>query len=54
MIPTTQVAPIDFVSLAFNNGLNTQNNVELNVDVNSGAWTGVSQSATILVGDYDS
>jgi hypothetical protein len=53
-IPTTQVAPIDFVTEPFNGGLNTQTNVELNVDFNSGAWTGVSQSVTIPVGGYDS
>ncbi len=54
MIPTTQIAPIDFTTIAFNNGLNTQTNVELNVDINNGAWTGVSQAATIPVGAYDS
>ncbi|NRA11615.1 MAG: T9SS type A sorting domain-containing protein, partial [Crocinitomicaceae bacterium] len=53
-IPTTQVAPIDFVTEPFNGGLNPQTNVELNVDFNSGAWTGVSQSVTIPVGGYDS
>lgn len=53
-IPTTQVAPIDFVTEPFNGGLNPQTNVELNVDFNSGAWTGVSQSVTIPVGAYDS
>jgi hypothetical protein len=54
MIPTTQVAPIDFNTIAFNNGINTQNNVTLNVDFNMGAWTGTSQSATIAPGAYDS
>lgn len=53
-IPTTQVAPIDFVVEPFNGGLIPQTNVELNVDFNSGAWTGVSQSVTIPVGAYDS
>lgn len=53
-IPTTQIAPIDFTSRVFNGGLNTQNNVTLNVDVNNGAWTGTSQSTTIPVGVSDS
>lgn len=54
MIPTTQIAPIDFTANAFNNGLNPQTNVTLNVDINSGTWTGTSQSSTIAVGTYDS
>ncbi|WAC03734.1 T9SS type A sorting domain-containing protein [Lacinutrix neustonica] len=49
-IPATQIAPIDFTSRAYNGGLNTQNNVTLNVDINNGAWTGTSQSTTIPVG----
>ncbi len=53
-IPTTQVAPIDFTSFAFNNGLNTQTDVTLNVDVNSGGWTGTSTPVDIPVGDTDS
>lgn len=47
-IPTTQVAPIDFSTIAFNNGLATQNNVTLNVDVNSGAWTGSSPAGVSI------
>jgi len=53
-IPTTQIAPIDFTTRVYNGGLNTQNNVMLNVDVNNGAWTGTSQPATIGVGASDS
>lgn len=53
-IPTTQIAPIDFTTRVFNGGLNPQTNVELNVDVNNGAWTGVSQAVTVPVGGYDS
>jgi hypothetical protein len=54
-IPTAQVAPIDFTTNAFNNGLATQNNVTLNVDVNSGAWTGSSAAGvSIAAGSYDS
>lgn len=47
-IPTTQVAPIDFEASIFNGGVNTQNNVTLNVNVNSGAFTGSSTPTTIL------
>ncbi|MEY3412499.1 MAG: hypothetical protein RIQ70_1187 [Bacteroidota bacterium] len=47
-IPTTQVAPIDFEASIFNGGVNTQNNVTLNVNVNSGAFTGSSTPTSIL------
>ncbi|GAB5416949.1 MAG: hypothetical protein Crog4KO_18160 [Crocinitomicaceae bacterium] len=50
-IPTTQVAPIEFTTEAINQGLNTQTDVTLNVDVNSGAWTGSSTPVDIAVGD---
>lgn len=53
-IPTTQLAPITFTSFAFNNGLNTQTDVTLEVDVNSGLWTGASTPVDIAVGDRDS
>lgn len=53
-IPTTQVAPMDFTSFAFNNGLNTQTDVTLNVDVDNGGWTGSSAPVDIPVGDTDS
>jgi hypothetical protein len=41
-IPTTQVAPVDFSSIVFNNGDATQTNITLDVDVNTGAWTSSS------------
>ena len=46
-IPTTQIAPIDFSGIAFNGGIATQNNVQLNVDINSGAFTGSSAGVGI-------
>lgn len=55
MIPTDQVAPIDFTTNAFNNGIATQNNATLDVSINSGAWTGSSATGTnIAPGTYDS
>lgn len=53
-IPTTQVAPIDFTSFAFNNGLNTQTDVTLTVDVDNGGWIGSSTPVDIAVGGTDS
>jgi len=53
-IPTTQVAPIDFATFVFNNGLNVQTDVTLNVDVNSGGWTGTSTPVDVPVGVTDS
>ncbi len=54
-IPTAQVAPIDFTTNAFNNGIATQNNVTLDVSVNAGAWTGSSAAGvSIAAGAYDS
>ena len=54
-IPTAQVAPIDFSTIAANNGITTQNEVTLNVDVNGGAWTGASAAAvSIAVSATDS
>jgi hypothetical protein len=46
-IPTTQVAPIDFSASVFNGGQNTQYNAKLNVNVNSGVFTGSSAPANI-------
>ena len=46
-IPTTQVAPIDFAASVFNGGSNDQTNVSLNVDINSGAYTGSNVPVTI-------
>ena len=54
-IPSAQVAPIDFTTNAFNNGIATQNNVTLNVDVNTGVWTGSSAAGVnVAAGTYDS
>ena len=44
-IPTTQVAPIDFQVSVFNGGIETQNNTQLNVDINGGVFTGTSDPA---------
>ncbi|MFM7668202.1 MAG: T9SS type A sorting domain-containing protein, partial [Bacteroidota bacterium] len=46
-IPTTQVAPIEFSASVFNGGQNTQYNAKLNVNVNSGVFTGSSTPANI-------
>ena len=46
-IPTTQVAPIDFQVSVFNGGIETQNNTQLNVDINSGVFTGTSDPASV-------
>ncbi len=46
-IPTTQVAPIEFSASVFNGGQNTQYNAKLNVNVNSGVFTGSSAPANI-------
>ena len=46
-IPTTQIAPIDFAATVFNGGSNDQTNVSLNVDINSGAYTGSNVPVTI-------
>lgn len=53
-IPMSQIAPIDFATFVFNNGLNTQTDVTLNVDVNSGGWTGTSTPVDVPVGATDS
>ena len=50
----SQIAPIDFATFVFNNGLNTQTDVTLNVDVNSGGWTGTSTPVDVPVGATDS
>lgn len=47
-IPTTQTAPIDFEIDLFNGGINNQNNVQYNINVNSGAFTGSSAAANIV------
>lgn len=47
-IPTTQTAPIDFEVDLFNGGVNTQTNVQYNINVNSGTFTGSSPSTAIV------
>ena len=46
-IPTTQVAPIDFQVSVFNGGIDSQNNTQLNVDINSGVFTGASDPVSV-------
>ncbi len=46
-IPSTQTAPIDFSANVLNGGTQTMTNTVLNVDVNTGAWTGTSSPRTI-------
>lgn len=46
-IPITQIAPIDFEADVFNGGINSQPNVKLNINVNTGLFTGSSAPATI-------
>jgi hypothetical protein len=45
-IPDEQVTEIGFAADVFNGGVNTQTNVKLNIDANSGAWTGSSTAAS--------
>jgi hypothetical protein len=47
-IPLTQVAPIDFSANVFNGGTQTMNNAQLNVNINSGAWTGTSATGVSI------
>lgn len=54
-IPLTQTAPIDFTTNAFNNGITTQTNAVLNVDITGAeTFSGTSQTANIAPGAYDS
>lgn len=46
-IPDEQVAEIGFSADVFNGGVNTQTNVTLNINANSGAWTGASTPVSI-------
>jgi len=46
-IPDEQVTEIGFAADVFNGGVNTQTNVSLNIDANSGAWTGSSAPVSI-------
>jgi hypothetical protein len=47
-IPDEQVTEIGFAADVFNGGVNTQTNVKLNVNANSGAWTGSSAPVSIV------
>jgi hypothetical protein len=53
-IPLAQVAPIDFTANVFNGGTSAMTNTKLNVDINTGAWTGSSPAATIASLSADS
>jgi hypothetical protein len=46
-IPDEQVTEIGFSADVFNGGVNTQNNVKLNINANNGAWTGSSAPESI-------
>jgi hypothetical protein len=46
-IPDEQVTEIGFSADVFNGGVNTQNNVKLNINANNGAWTGSSAPVSI-------
>ncbi len=46
-IPDEQVSEIGFSADVFNGGVNTQNNVKLNINANNGAWTGSSAPVSI-------
>ena len=47
-IPNEQVTEIGFSVDVFNGGINTQNNVKLNINANNGAWTGSSAPESIV------
>lgn len=54
-IPKTQVAPIDFSTNVKNEGIATQTDVVLNVDINTGAFTGTSAlGVDVAAGQTDS
>lgn len=53
-IPLMQVAPIDFSANVFNGGTQAMTNSMLNVNINSGAWTGTSVATTINANASDS
>jgi hypothetical protein len=46
-IQDEQVSEIGFSADVFNGGVNTQNNVKLNINANNGAWTGSSAPVSI-------
>jgi len=53
-IPITQTAPIDYTLNVNNTGAMSMTNVQLNLDVNSGAFVGSSAPVTISAGAADS
>jgi hypothetical protein len=53
-LPLTQVAPIDFTANVVNGGTLPMTNSKLNVNINSGAWTGTSAGSTIAPNATDS
>lgn len=46
-IPTTQVAPIDFQASVFNGGIDVQENVQLNTEINGGLFNGISDPLNV-------
>ena len=52
-IPTSQIAPIDFYSVATNAGAADQTNAIVTVDVNAGTFTGTSAGMTLAQGITD-
>jgi len=52
-IPTSQIAPIDFYSVATNAGAADQTNAIVTVDVNAGTFTGTSAGMTLAQGLTD-
>ena len=52
-IPDEQVTAIDFYAVALNNGGVDQPNTTLTVDVNSGTFTGTSNSVYSVSGNID-
>ncbi|MCH2224163.1 MAG: T9SS type A sorting domain-containing protein [Crocinitomicaceae bacterium] len=52
-VPVDQIQPVDFSAYAFNNGQAVQNNVQLNVDANGGAFTASSPGIVVQPGSSD-
>ncbi len=46
-VPNEQIAPIEFTAKVSNQGVSPVTNVQMNVDVNTGAFTGTSQTVSI-------
>jgi hypothetical protein len=51
LIPSQQIAPIDFSVWAFNNGSNTQHGVQLQASETTAGYTATSPAASIPAGD---